>query len=180
MIDLNFPRGLAVATFASALLAGCIDPQVSRAPQTQIGPLAQVALVDAAQGTCFARTTTPALIQTVTQQVMVQPAVVRSDGSVEAPAAFRTVTRQQILRERREVEFETPCDTLQTPQFIASLQRALVARGYYNGAINGRIDARTTAAIEQFQTAQDDVHTDVLTLRTARKLGLVALPRDQL
>ena len=111
---------------------------------------------------------------------MVQPAIVRSDGSVDSPAAFRTVTRQQILRERREVEFETPCAPLMTPQFVASVQRALIARGYYRGSINGTLDARTTAAIERFQTAQDDVHTGTLTLKTAQVLGLIALPRDAL
>lgn len=165
-------------------LSGCMTAYVTRAPsspaEAAIGPLENPATVDTATGTCFARTTTPAIIETVTEQVMVQPAVVRSDGTVESPAAFRTVTRQQILRERREVEFETPCAHIQTPQFIASVQRALLARGYYRGPINGVIDPRTASAIERFQTAQDDVPTGTLTLRTARTLGLVALPRDQL
>lgn len=111
---------------------------------------------------------------------MVQPAVVRSDGTVDTPAAFRTVTRQQILRERREVEFETPYASVMTPEFIASVQRALLARGYYIGAITGQIDTRTSRAIERFQTDQNDVHTTTLTLRSARALGLVALHRDAL
>ena len=163
------------------VLTGCMDaPQVTRADSDPIGPLAEPATVDANTGTCFARTTTPAIIETVTEQIMVQPATVRSDGSVDTPAAFRTVTRQQILRERREVEFETPCASLMTPQFVASVQRALVARGYYRGNINGVLDARTTTAIERFQTAQNDVHTGTLTLKTAQVLGLVALPRDAL
>lgn len=163
------------------ILTACMDaPQVMRAGGDPIGPLADPATVDTAQGTCFARATTPAIIETVTEQVMVQPASVRSDGTVQSPAAFRTVTRQQILRERREVEFETPCAAIMTPQFIASVQRALIARGYYNGAINGRVDRRTATAIERFQTAQDDVHTKTLTLRTARAFGLVAQPRDML
>ena len=170
-----------LAALMLTVLAGCMDaPQVTRADSDLIGPLADPATVDADSGTCFERATTPAIIETVTEQVMVQPALVRSDGTVETPAAFRTVTRQQIMRERREVEFETPCATLMTPQLVASIQRALIARGYYNGAINGRVDARTTAAIGRFQTDQGDVHTNVLTLRTARTLGLIALPRDTL
>lgn len=162
------------------LLAGCMDSYATRSDQSPIGPLERPPVVDSAIGTCFARDTTPAIIETVTEQVMVQPAVVRTDGSVQSPAAFRTVTRQRILRERREVEFETPCNEIMTPQFVASVQRALVARGYYRGAITGVIDPRTIAAIERFQVAQNDVHTGVLTLQTARALGLVALPRDQL
>jgi hypothetical protein len=175
---------MAGASLALVLLSGCLGDTVTRAPQTpandDIGPLVQPAVVDPRSGTCFARATTPAIIETVTEQIMVQPAVVRSDGSVQSPAAFRTVTRQQILRERREVEFETPCNSVLTPQFVASVQRALLARGYYDGAINGLIDRRTTASIERFQTDQNDVHTGQLTLKTAQTLGLVALPRDQL
>ncbi|MBU2992875.1 peptidoglycan-binding domain-containing protein [Octadecabacter sp. 1_MG-2023] len=165
-------------------LSGCVETPPTRLDQTpadhSIGPLETPVVVDSNIGTCFARDTTPAVIETVTEQIMVQPAVVRSDGSVEQPAAFRTVTRQRILRERREVEFETPCGHVQTPEFIASVQRALVARGYYRGTITGAIDTRTVSAIERFQTDQNDVHTGVLTLKTARSLGLVALPRDQL
>ena len=175
---------LCVASLALVALIGCMDSYATRADQSPtagaIGPLADPAVVNSATGTCFARATTPAIIETVTEQVMVQPAIVRSDGSVQTPAAFRTVTRQQILRERREIEFETPCDPILTPQFNASVQRALLARGYYRGTINGALDGRTRAAIERFQTDQGDVHTGTLTLRTARTLGLVALPRDQL
>jgi hypothetical protein len=136
--------------------------------------------MDPADGTCFARTTTPVIIETVTEQIIVQPASVRSDGSVENTTIFRTVTSQKILRERREIEFETPCAGIMTPEFVASVQRALLARGHYRGTNTGQIDARTTRAIERFQTDQDDVHTGILTLRTAHTLGLVAPPRDQL
>ena len=179
----RLPRTIG-ASLALAHLAGCMDSYATRADTTPtndpIGPLATPAIVDSATGTCFARATTPAIIETVTEQVLVQPAVMHSDGSVQSPAAFRTITRQQILRERREVEFETPCDIVLTPQFNASVQRALLARGYYRGAINGTLDRRTSDAIERFQTDQNDVHTGILTLKTARTLGLVALPRDQL
>lgn len=167
-----------LAGLALGALSGCMEADVSRSAQAPIGPLANPVVVDPAVGTCFERVTTPALIETVTEQVMVQPAMVRSDGSVESPASFRTVTRQRILRERRVVEFETPCASVMTPEFIASVQRALLARGYLRGAITGTLDRPTTAAIERFQIAQDDVHTNVLTLRTARTLGLVAQPRQ--
>jgi len=136
--------------------------------------------VDASTGTCFARDTTPAVIETVTEQIIVQPAQVRSDGSVESPAVFRTVTRQRILRERREVEYETPCPNVMTAEFKASVQRALLARGYYRGQIDGNLTGRTARAIERFQADQGDIETETLTLRSARALGLVALPRDAL
>lgn len=177
-------RTFVCASLSLALLASCMDSDVTRSAQSlgtdAIAPLVDPATVDASTGTCFARATTPAIIETVTEQVMVQPAVVRSDGTVDSPAAFRTVTRQQILRERREVEFETPCNAVLTPPFLASVQRALLARGYYRGPITGFFDARTRAAVERFQIAQDDVPTAQLTLQTARTLGLIALPREDL
>lgn len=175
------------ATLVFCGLSACMGTDVTRAPDSPsrdpvvdpIGPLANPATVDASTGTCYARAVTPALIETVTEQVIV-PAVRGSDGNVIAPASFRTQTRQEILRERREVEFETPCNSVATPPFIASVQRALIARGYYNGPINGQIDRRTSAAIERFQIDQGDVHTSTLTLKTARNLGLIAVPRDTL
>ena len=168
--------GLGTAAFA--LLAGCMDSYVTRADQDPIGPLERPAVVDPQLGGCYARATTPALIETVTEQIMVQPASVRSDGAVQSPAAFRTVTRQRILRERREIEFETPCASIQTPEFIASVQRALVARGYHTGSITGTMDARTARAVGRFQFDNGDVQTQQITMKTARTLGLVALPRD--
>ena len=170
----------ALTGLALVALAGCMETYATRSDQSPIGPLADPVVVDATEGTCFERVTTPAIIETVTEQVMIQPASVRSDGTVDSPAAFRTVTRQHILRERREVEFETPCASVMTPEFIASVQRALLARGYLRGQISGTLDRPTTAAIERFQTDQGDVHTGVLTLRTARTLGLVAQPRETL
>lgn len=182
----HFSLGQNCAILGLTLVLGaCSDGLVSRADGTPasdagIGPLEHAAVVDPTVGTCFARATTPAVIETLTEQVMVQPPLVRSDGTVQSPAAFRTVTRQHILQERREVEFETPCDSVQTPEFMASVQRALLARGYYSGAITGALDAPTGQAISRFQADQGDVVTPTLTLRSARTLGLVALPRDQL
>lgn len=176
------PRfGWALALVGVGILAGCAAPDaVTRSDGQAIGPLTRPAVVSAETGTCFARDTTPALFETVTEQIMVQPAIVRSDGSVEQPAAFRTVTRQRILRERREVEFEVPCDSVLTPPFVASVQRALLARGYYQGGITGRMDPATADAVKRFQSAQDDVPIGTLTLRSARALGLVAMPADTL
>ena len=165
-------------------LSACNPGMVTRAPgdaaTAAIGPLETPAVVDASTGTCFTRDTTPAVIETVTEQIMVQPAQVHSDGTVLSPAIFRTVTRQRILRERREVEFETPCAGVMTPEFRASVQRALLARGYYRGPIDGDLTGQTASAIERFQADQGDVATATLTLQSARSLGLVALPRDTL
>jgi hypothetical protein len=132
-----------------------------------------------ADGGCYGRDVTPAQIQTVTEQVMVQPASVTSDGTILSPAAFRTVTRQQITRERREVLFETICPEDLTPEFIGSLQRALKARDHYSGPISGVFDGRTARAVQSFQRLEGH-DSLLLDIRTARQLGLVALAAEDL
>lgn len=164
------PRILALALCLG--LAACMP-----AGRQMPGPLAEPPVVAAGDGRCLSRQTTPAIIETVTEQVIVQPAVLDSDGSLRSPAAYRTVTRQRILRERREVEFETPCPEVLTAEFNASVQRALKARGYYTGPITGAMDTRTGRAIQRFQRDRGNVDTPVLSLRSARDLGLVAVPR---
>lgn len=120
---------------------------------------------------CYAQDVTPAVIETVTEQVLVQPPEIAADGSVRAPAIYRTDTRQRIVEERREIWFETPCAAQDDPVFIATVQRALDARGLYHGAITGEMDRRTRAAIREFQRPQG-LDSGVLSLAAARLLGL--------
>ncbi len=126
---------------------------------------------DARPDACYARDLTPAVIETVTEQVMVQPPQMNADGSVRERAIFRTETRQRIVEERQEVWFETPCQAETDPEFIASVQRALAARGIYQGPVNGEMDRATRRAIRQFQDPQG-LDSGVLSLAGARLLGL--------
>lgn len=148
-------------------------------------PFAPLPVFDAPQvekdasGRCFGRDVTPAVIETVTEQVLVRPPEMAADGSVTTPASFRTVTRQEITQERREVLFETICPEDLTPEFVASLQRALQARGHYRGPISGVMDASTALAIKAFQRI-DSHDSPLLDIETARRLGLIALTPEQL
>nr|WP_246002242.1 peptidoglycan-binding domain-containing protein [Pacificibacter maritimus] len=126
---------------------------------------------------CFGRHTTPAIVETVTEQVVVQPPQISADGTVSYPATYRTETRQEIVRERKELWFETLCEDALTPDFVASVQRALAVRGQYSGNANGKMDRATRRAIRAYQSAQG-LDSEILSLAAARKLGLVALPRD--
>ncbi len=132
----------------------------------------------AAPGTCWGKVATPAVIETVTDQVLVQPAVLAADGSVQSPASYRTETRQEIVKEREVTWFETPCAAAMTPEFVASVQRALKVRALYRGPISGQMDSRTRAAIRAFQ-APDGLDSGILSLDAARKLGLVAVERPE-
>lgn len=73
--------------------------------------------------------------------------------------------------------FETPCHDLLTPDFIATLQRALAARAYFNGPITGEMTAATRSAVAAYQADAVDLDSDTLSVDAARKLGLIAVER---
>lgn len=127
-------------------------------------------------GTCWGKTVSPAVVETVEQQVQVKPAEINSDGTIAALPQYRSTSRQEIVSPRVENWFETPCRDVLTPQFIASLQRALMARGFYAGSANGVFDAPTRTALQNFQRT-DGPDSPVLALATARRLGLIAVAR---
>jgi spermidine synthase len=74
--------------------------------------------------------------------------------------------------------FETLCEDLLSPDFIETLQRALAARGFYSAQTTGVIDRNTRRAILAYQTSED-LHSDVLSLAAARRLGLSEIPRNE-
>ncbi len=169
-------RRVSIILMASLGLASCsetgspvtsVDTELIR--QTQTAP------ANAPAGTCWGKQVTPARVETVTEQVIVQPPEVMADGTVSSQAIYKTETRTVITRERSETWFETLCEKDLTPEFIASLQRALKVRGQYHGLANGRMDARTRAAIRRYQK-DNGMDTDILTLKTARVLGLAPVP----
>lgn len=162
----------AFASVAILALCGCVAEPDAAGPPDANSPASKPA--------CTGRAVTPALIETVTEQVLVAPARLDAEGRVLEPASYRTVTRQEITRDRDEVEFETPCPDQLTPEFIASLQRALRVRGLYQGPITGELDVATGRAVRDFQVARGDHDTAILTLASARALGLVAQDRETL
>ena len=164
--------GLAVLASLSACLAPTKEPAILRASEVAGAP------PNADPNACYARHIVPAIIETVTEQVLVQPPQIDASGAVDYPAIYRTETRQDIVRPRRELWFETLCEEELTPAFIATLQRALTARGFYGGGAHGRFDGPTKRAIRAYQKPQG-VDSDVLSLAAARKLGLKEVPRDK-
>lgn len=127
-------------------------------------------------GTCWGKIPTPAVIETITEQVLVTPAKTNADGSIGTLPVYRSETRQQIVTPRTDRWFEIPCPPAFTVEFVSTLQRALQARGQYSGPITGNLDAATRSAVLAVQSA-DGLHSDVLSIDTARMLGIVAVPR---
>lgn len=140
---------------------------------------ARIALVsgapkDAAPGTCWGQQTTPAVIETVERDILITPAQVSPDGVIQQPAVYRKQRAQEIVVPRQRTWFQVPCAADLTPDFVATLQRALTARGLYAGPISGQMTPRTRTAIQTFQ-ASNGFDSQILTTETARQLGLVAV-----
>jgi len=133
---------------------------------------------DAAPGACYSRDMTPAIIETITEQQVVQPPEIADDGTVLTPGAYRTVTEARIVQDRRDIWFETLCPADMTPQFIASLQRALAARGLYEDAITAEMNIETQLAIRRFQRPEG-LHSAVLSVAAAKRLGLAVYDRAE-
>ncbi len=132
---------------------------------------------DAKPGACYIRYTAPALIETVTEQILVQPEkralnTETGETTVVSPAVYKTVTLQKIIRDRKEDWAEVICEKDQTPIFIETLQRALYARGHYRSPITGVKDDRTDRAIRKVQKRQGINSTEV-TWDLAESYGLV-------
>ncbi|MBY6057289.1 peptidoglycan-binding protein [Leisingera daeponensis] len=168
-------RRLAPALLLAALAAlpACVQPPPG-GPGSPLSREGRYAPPGAPPDTCWSRHTSPAVIETVTSQVLDAPAQLDASGRVVRPAAFRTETRQHIVTPRQEHWIEIPCPAMMTPDFIRTIQRALAARGLYRGPVHGQMDAATRKAVQRYQ-APLGLDSGTLTLASARKLGLVAV-----
>ena len=126
---------------------------------------------DANPQSCYGREVDPAVIETIIEQVMVEPEQLDRDGNVRRPAVFVTATEQRIIEDRTETWFETPCAMEGNADYITNLQRALTARGLYNGPATGVMDRATARGIRAYQQPQG-LDSGVLSLAAARQLGL--------
>lgn len=127
---------------------------------------------DGPPGACWDKYTLPTVIETVTDQVLVTPSERGPDGTVITPAVFRTESSQQIVQERGQVWFRAPCIAEQTVAFVATLQRALKARGFYLAPVNGTFDPTTAEAVRRYQASRG-FDSPRLTLAAARELGII-------
>ncbi|MEM1387680.1 MAG: peptidoglycan-binding domain-containing protein [Pseudomonadota bacterium] len=172
-------KSIQSAVLALVLLSGCggvNHPYVTQLSEPEPIRTGRSALAGTGQAACRVEDTTPAVIETETEQVMVQPAVHDSDGTLIYAAQYHTFTRQRIVRERVDLSFDRVCAADLTPDFIASLQRALAVRGYFKGPADGVMTPQTQAAIRSYQEPQG-LNSAILSLAAARQLGLAAVRR---
>lgn len=153
------------AVLAVVSLAGCESQARPKAPE-EASLAAEVLRGDRPNGpvgACWATDQTPGVIETVTEQT----------ASGTQDAGYVTQTHQEIVQERVQTWFRTPCDAALTQDVIATLQRALAVRSYYAGEPNGLFDPATRTAIRAYQAARG-LNSDRLSLAAARDLGVVA------
>jgi hypothetical protein len=158
-------------------LSACDQPRVT-APVTTGQTIAQLHLKPGQQppaspGACWGKDTTPAVIETVTEQVVISEELRDKAGKLTQPASYRTDTHQRMVQDTSEVWFRAPCPDSQSVTFTASLQRALKARALYLAPVTGEMNAETAEAVRRFQ-AERGLDSPVLSLAAAQELGLLA------
>jgi len=171
-------RSYAFSTIAILLLSGCEAGLGNGAAATRQGAIFSTTArpPNAAEGSCWARSESPAIIETVTREVIVQPAQVSSDGRIQQPAVYRRESRQEIVQERQDAWYELVCAAQLDVEFIASLQRAMIARGLLRGSTTGVLDNRTSNALRKVQK-KNGFDSPLVSLAIARDFGLVVIPR---
>lgn len=155
------------------VLAGCNAPRQNAGAAIALTRLPDGKVPESAAGRCWASDTTPAIIETVTEQILLHRERRNADGAVIAAAQFQTKTAQHLVQDREIVWFRAPCPPDFTVVFVASLQRALKARGRFYGAVTGVYDAGTGEAVRKLQSERG-LDSPVMALDTARELGLAA------
>lgn len=163
------------------LVAGCTGPDVAPPKRAilsaELVQMPEGSTPEPEPGICWTKETTPAVIETVTEQVLVTPEQRDADGNVTTPASYQTKTHQRLVQDHAEVWFRTLCPSDFTVGFVASLQRALKARGYYLAPVTGTMDSTTAEAIRRFQS-ELGLDSPALSRTAATELGLVAVGTD--
>ena len=170
-------RGWGAALVCLPLLAACqAAPRATlpdQAQQIQVLRLGSGQTPPQKPGQCWAQDIAPAVIETITQQIQSRPERRDGAGNIVQSAQFQTRTDQRMVQDRAAVWFEAPCPADITVAFVASLQRALKARGEYTAPITGAWDNPTLTALRRYQRARG-LDSAKISLATARELGLSA------
>jgi len=155
-------------------LAACQGPPHLRAAldlKVELYPKTGATPPESPPDFCWASDTTPAVIDTYTEHVLLRPEKRDAAGQMISPAIFRTETKQEIVQDRQEVWFRAPCPADMTLDFVATVQRALKARGLYLAPLTGEFNAATRRAIRQYQSPLG-LDSERLSLAAARSLGV--------
>lgn len=158
------------------VLLGCA-PQPGPAADAPAPIVVSLGNIDTdAAGRCYATTAGPTRTDIVAELIEVVPEERGADGAVANPAIYRNITRPQTVTTGPGTRFETVCPPVYTAAFVETLQRAMLIRRAYDGPITGRYDEATSLAVQVLQR-KSGIDSPLLSVGTARALGIVAVPR---
>lgn len=173
-----------IAFLAALALAACA-PRLAIAPplpgdlSDEIIPKTGASPPPGPEGACWAAEHMPAVYETVTEQTLVTPEVRDAQGNVTSPASYHSVSKLSQISLERDIWFRSPCPEAMTLSFVATLQRALKARGFYLAEVTGQMDAATAEALRRYQ-AEHGLDSAQLSLAAAKDLGLTTTALDEL
>lgn len=159
----------------AVLIAGCqqtASPDVTRVIPAAVVTAQEGSAPGDAPGQCWVQLPPTTQTKLVEQTVRVQDAVIGPDGTQTAPAIYRKVQAPVEVETSSNRGFARLCDAQLTAPFVETLQRALSARGYYLGEIDGTLTPATNAAVRAYQLSQG-LDSDMLSVAAAQQLGLV-------
>ena len=172
----SMARDRMIGLLTALALAACAAPIAVKAPQK--ADLAAEAVQISGEGppggpegACWAHDLIPAVYETTTEQTLISAEVLDDAGRVVTPAVYQSVAKLRVVTERRDIWFRAPCPADMTVDYLATLQRALKARGYYSLPVTGEMDAATAEALRRYQ-ADHGLDSPKLALAAARDLGL--------
>ncbi len=110
----------------------------------------------------------PAVYKTVRVKELVAPAQVKK---VPIPPVYKTVTRKVKVADSVLKWVPVVCKTSMSANLVADVQRALKAKGFNPGPIDGIVGPRTRAALHRFQRA-NHLAVGGFTKETIAALGL--------
>ncbi|MEM6310450.1 MAG: peptidoglycan-binding domain-containing protein [Pseudomonadota bacterium] len=164
-----------IAFPALLALSACAEiGTVSRSAQPSTFSPSLSAPADAAPGTCWDKTETPAVIETVSEDRLIQPARYAETGELQSLPIYEKTTKQVIVEDRKATWFQLVCPIDLSQPFVGSVQRALELRGFYGGPITEQMDSVTVEAIARYQISENIDFADPtkLTMDAAERMGL--------
>ncbi len=111
----------------------------------------------------------PAQYKTVKVRELVSPAQTKT---IEIPAVYATVTRKEKISDGHMEWRSILCKTNMTRGKVAEIQRALKAKGFNPGPIDGVIGSQTIAAVNAFQRKNNLPVDKYLNIETVKALGV--------
>ncbi len=133
----------------------------------------------------------PAVTRQVTRKVVVEPEHVEERT---VPAVYETRTVKEVIQEERKETYTVPavykdvettratgdvqgvwrqvlCDRNADPKLVMKVQRALAAKGYNPGPIDGHLGGQTASAMQKFQ-ADNDLPQGQMSVEAVKALGI--------